>query len=194
MALPSIDRNNVYKDSAERIPTDVAYVAEIISAKITSNEWGSKLEVAIDIAEGDFKGYYKKRFDEDTSEDKKWKGVVRINIPTGDGSEQDGWAIKSYNTNLCNIEDSNPGYTWDGDEKKLKKKKVGLVFRNKEYEVNGRTGWYSEPFKFITVDDARAQKFRKPKDKALNNSTTSAPASNVPDFVNVEESAEDVPF
>lgn len=186
MSLPAIDRNNVYKEGMGQIPTDVAYIAEIIDAKITENQYGKKLEVAFDIAEGNFKGYYRIRFEADMNEDRKWKGVLRMNVPKEDGTEQDGWTLKAWNTNLANIEDSNAGYTWDGDEKKLKGKKAGLVFRNKEYEMDGKTGWWSEPYKFINIEDAKAQNFRKPKDKPLANKAQADGFMAIPDDANEE--------
>lgn len=175
----TIDRDNIYKESVGRIPTDKAYIGKIIGAKEIDYNTNSgyhvhRLDVAFDITEGDYKGYYKARYDADTNEDKKWKGIIKINIPKGDNTEKDGWTIKSFNTQICAIEDSNPGYTWDNVLEHLKDKKIGVVFRDSEYEIDGRCGIYSEPFKIIAVKDAEAQNFRKPRAKTLNNSTTQA--------------------
>lgn len=51
------------------------YVAKIVSAKVEDYQWGSVVVVAFDIAEGDFKGFFKKQFDDNPNEDKKWRGV-----------------------------------------------------------------------------------------------------------------------
>lgn len=195
----TLDRNNTYKEGAEQLPVDVAYVCKIIGAKEVNYTTASgfnvhRLDIALDVAEGEYAGYYQQRFDADTSEDKKWKGVVKLNIPKGDGSEQDGWTIKSFNTSLCNIEDSNPGYTWDNNLEHLKGKKIGLVLRSKEYEFNGNRGFYSEPYKLITVKNAQEQKFRKPATKYLSNNSSS-PVAPADGFVPIPEGAdEEIPF
>jgi len=199
MEKMNFDRSNVAKESAGQLPTDKAYVCDIISAKEVNYTTDSgykvhRIDVAIDVAEGDFKGFYKSKYDADQSEDKKWKGVVKINIPKEDGSEQDDWTIKSFNANICAIEASNAGYVWDWDENKLKGKKIGLVLRNKEWEFNGNRGFYSEPYKFISVDNAKAGNFRKPKDKLLNK-PAEAESSDMYDFVKVDDNAlEEFPF
>lgn len=190
------DTNNVYKngDGLGQLPTENAYVCTIKSAKVTSNDYGEKLEVAIDVSEGDYAGFYQKKYDYDKSqsEDAKWKGVVRINIPNEDGSEQDSWRIKSFNTNICAVMDSNPGYTWEWKEETLKGKKVGLVLRDKEYAIDGRSGFYSEPYRFISVEDARNNDFRKPAIKYLPTTNT---ASSSLDLSAVDSATEDeIPF
>lgn len=203
----TLDRNNISKGAVEQIPTDKPYVCKIISAKgmhydeaqkkmveTPTDKQPQKLVIAFDITEGDYTGYYKKRFSKDTSEDKKWKGVIRINVPKSDGSEQDGWTIRRFNTTLVNIEESNPGYLWDNDLSKLKDKLIGMVYRNKEWEMNGNTGWFSEPYSIIKVEDARAGKFRKPQDKPLDKKNT-APALASTEFVPIPENIdEEIPF
>lgn len=196
----SLDRNNIYKEGSEQLPVDMAYVCKIIGAKEVDYTTDSgyrvhRLDIALDVCEGDYSGYYQQRFDSDQSEDKKWKGVVKLNIPKGDGTEQDGWTIKSFNTSLCNIEDSNAGYTWDNNLDHLKGKKIGLVLRSREYEVEGRTGFYSEPYKLITVKNAQDQKFRKPNIKYLNGSAPSTPVSPAEGFVPIPDGIEEeIPF
>lgn len=193
----SLDRNNVNREGATQLPVDQAYVCKIIGAKEVDYNTASgyrvhRIDIALDVIEGEYAGYYQQRFNDDTSEDKKWKGVVKLNVPKGDGTEQDGWTIRTFNTSLCNIEDSNPGYTWDNNLDHLKDKKIGLVLRNKEYEFNGNRGFYSEPFKLITVKAAQDQKFRKPADKLLSNP---APTPNAEGFVPIPDSIEEeIPF
>lgn len=193
----SLDRNNVNKEGTEQLPVDQAYICKIIGAKEVDYTTDSgyrvhRLDIALDVIEGEYTGYYQKRFDNDNSEDRKWKGVVKLNIPKGDGTEQDGWTIRSFNTSLCNIEDSNPGYTWDNTLDHLKDKKIGLVLRRKEYEMNGNRGFYSEPYKLITIKNARVQKFRKPQDKLLTNSNNPVASK---EFISVSNSGlEEIPF
>jgi len=196
----SLDRNNVVKEGVSQLPVDQAYVCKIIGAKEVDYETNGyrihRLDVALDVIEGEYAGYYQQRFNADTSEDKKWKGVVKLNIPKGDGTEQDSWTIKAFNTALCNIEDSNPGYTWDNVLEHLKDKKIGLVLRNKEWSFNGSTGFYSEPYKLITVKNAQEQKFRKPATKYLYNGSSSSSSDQAQGFVPIpnNEDIDEIPF
>lgn len=159
------------KNSRE-LPVD-AYVCKILTAKVKeyTKKDGTKferLEVAIDIDEGEYAGYYKEEFNGQTWEDKKWKGVLRLYVPSDDGSEGDEHTKRRLKSFVQAVEDSNIGYHWDWDETKLKGKKVGVVFRFEEWEYNGKTGWKTRPFYAITVADARDGKFKMPKRKALD--------------------------
>lgn len=192
-----IDRNNVYKEGSEQLPTDKAYVCEIKGAKevdyTTDNGYRvHRVDIALDVCEGEYEGFYQKKFDDSQDEDKKWKGVVKLNIPKFDGTEQDNWTVKSFNTQFVAIEDSNPGYTWNNVLDSLKGKKIGLVLRDKEWEFNGNRGFYSEPYKLISVSNARAQKFRKPNTKYLSSERTGDVASGFTPISNTVD--EELPF
>ena len=192
-----IDRNNVYKEGSEQLPTDKAYVCEIKGAKevdyTTDNGYRvHRVDIALDVCEGEYEGFYQKKFDDSQDEDKKWKGVVKLNIPKFDGTEKDNWTVKSFNTQFVAIEDSNPGYTWNNVLDSLKGKKIGLVLRDKEWEFNGNRGFYSEPYKLISVSNARAQKFRKPNTKYLSSERTGDVASGFTPISNAVD--EELPF
>ena len=192
-----IDRNNVYKEGSEQLPTDKAYVCEIKGAKevdyTTDNGYRvHRVDIALDVCEGEYEGFYQKKFDDSQDEDKKWKGVVKLNIPKFDGTEQDNWTVKSFNTQFVAIEDSNPGYTWNNVLDSLKGKKIGLVLRDKEWEFNGNRGFYSEPYKLISVSNARVQKFRKPNTKYLSSESTGDVASGFTPISNTVD--EELPF
>ncbi len=145
------------------------YVCDILSARVESGEWGDTLIIAHDVAEGDYKGIFKRDYDNNTREDKKWRGTFRIRLPKDDGTEQDAWKKRSLGNFIWAIEESNPGYTWNWDEKTLKGKKLGLLYRNKEWQMGDRTGWTTEAISSTSVDDIREGKFRIPKDKPLAN-------------------------
>ena len=146
----------------------------------------------MDIAEGEHKDHFRRDFDSQNTEDKKWRGVLRLYVPSGDGSEQDNWSAQKLKRFVNDVEDSNPGYHWDWEESKLKGKLVGLTFRREEWEYNGKTGWKTNPFQAYTVEDIRQNKFQLPKDKPLKKS---APAP-MPSFENAVEMEgdDDLPF
>lgn len=172
------------------------YVCKIQGAKIRTfdgrNGSFERLEVAVDIIEGEYKNYFRRDFDSQNTEDKKWRGVLRLYVPSGDGSDQDNWSAAKLKRFVNNVEDSNPGYHWDWEESKLKGKLVGLTFRREEWEYNGKTGWKTNPFQAYTVEDIRQNKFQPPKDKPLKKS---APAL-MPSFENAVEMEgdDDLPF
>ena len=148
-----------------------AYLCIIKDAKVaaypTKDSTGmfEKLEIAVDIAEGDFKDYYASDFAAQTAEDKKWKGVIRnIYCPKDDGTEQDEWTKRKLKTLLVAIEESNPGFHWDWDEKKLKGLKCGVLFQNQEYDFNGRHGWKAQPVRIISLEDLKEGNFKLPDD------------------------------
>ena len=150
------------------------YVCRIDGAKVETYKTrnGGTMETliwAIEVIEGEHAGFWKKDFDSQTGEDKKWRGTMRINLPKDDGSEQDSWTKRTFENAMWALEDSNPGYTWDWDEKKLKGKIVGIIYRNREWEYNGNTGWTTEAGGVTSADDIRNGKFKPLKDKPLKN-------------------------
>ena len=166
------------------------YVCQIISAKVDPNEWGETLVVAHDVCEGDYEGIFKRDYENNDREDKKWRGTFRLKLPKDDGSEQDAWKKRSFSNFIWAIEQSNPGFTWDWDEKKLKGKKVGLIYRNKEWEMNGRTGWTTEAAGSESIDNIRDGKFRLLKDKPLPEARKAA----APVFTEEDGDESDLPF
>ena len=135
------------------------YECIIRGAKVHTNPQTGKesFKVAVDIATGEYKGYFQKRFDNNTNSDKKWdNNATRYLAFQGDNSAY----FKGFIT--C-VENSNPGYKWDWDETKLTNKKICGVFQYEEYEKQDGT-------KAVKV---RLNKFRsldKMKDIEVNDS------------------------
>ena len=125
-------RTNVYSDKAVLPPG--GYVVGILGAEEKEESWGRVLEIRYDVCEGEHKNYYTEQYKNNQAEDKKYKGVYRLGIPKDDGSERDEWSVRKFNTAMLAIEDSNAGYQWDWDEKKLVGKVVGAVFQSREYD------------------------------------------------------------
>lgn len=179
----------------ERLPAG-GYVLIIKSAEEVRFDGGRKLRISFDIAEGEYKDFYANNYRAQRDEDKKWKGSLDAFVPKEDGSEKDGWTASAFKGTTEALEGSNPGYHWDWDEKKLKGKVVGGVFGNKEYEINGSRGFFTDCRFFVSADDIRAGKFKLPKDKLLK-STSSQSQSAVfrkEDFMDIEVDEKDLPF
>ena len=66
--------------SGEPLPKG-GYVAKIVGAKVEEYSWGSVLVIALDVAEGDHAGFFRKQYDANANEDKKWKGTYRLTVP-----------------------------------------------------------------------------------------------------------------
>ena len=165
------------------------YVCQILSAKVESNDWGETLVIAHDVCEGEFEGIFKRDFENNTFENKKWRGTFRLRLPKDDGTEQDAWKKRSFNNFIWAIEQSNPGFAWAWDEKSLKGKKVGLLYRNKEWEFGDKHGWTTEAAYAESAQNVRDGKFRIPKDKPLPERHVSAPA-----FTEEDDDGGELPF
>ena len=100
-----------------------AYECVIIGGAVHTNPDNGKktFKVAVDIANGEFKDYFKKRFDANTNEDKKWdNNAVRYLAYEGDN-------VAYFKGFITCVENSNPGYKWNWDETTLKGKFKVLV-------------------------------------------------------------------
>ena len=174
---------NDVKAAGERVKLPAGgYEAKIINAKVVnydgSNGSYERLEIAVDITAGEYKDYYKQDFDSNTRDDKKWRGVARFYVPTDDGSEKDEYTKSVLKSVTDALEDSNKDYHWDWDETKLKGLKVGILVRDKEYEIDGKHGFSPEIFRFTDINRIKEGKFTVPKQKLLKESSgTSAAAS-----------------
>lgn len=152
------------------LPDVGAYVAEILDVRFVPADGDRNqrdtIELMIDIIEGEFSGrymaYYKDQ--EEKFGAAKFKGIFRLVCPMEDDED---WRKRAFEGNLWCVEQSNPGYTWDWDEKKLKGKKVGISVRKRLYTYNGQNKETTEIGRFETVDDVRNGKVKamKPRDQ-----------------------------
>ena len=126
-----------------------AYECVIRAAELYANPTTEKksFKVQVDIGSGEFKGYYQKRFDNNTRSDKVWdNNATRYLAYEGENTAY----FKGFIT--C-VESSNPGYKWDWDETKLKGKKICGVFQYEEYEnQEGKKGVKVRLNKFRSLD------------------------------------------
>lgn len=167
------------------------YVAEIKKAKVEEYSWGSVVVVAFDIAEGEYKGFFQKQYDSNPNEDKKWKGTYRITVPD-ESSKFFQSNQRTFNNFIYALEDSNKGYHYDCDEKKFSGKSIGVIFRDKQWKMNGRDGWTTECGAVTDVTAIRENTFKQLKPKPLDNGSNETANMTNPsatDFVD-----DDLPF
>lgn len=146
---------NGYREAAaiagggESLPAG-GYKCTIVKAyEDTSKSGRPMLDVCLDIADGDYKGYFsrlyrsRKELNDRDGKETRWPCIMYILA--------DEEAVGRFKGAVKAIEESNPGYSWDGsgwDESTLKGKAVGAVFREEEYEkrdgsigVSTRAAW-----------------------------------------------------
>ena len=107
-----------------------AYECKIINAVINHNNDTGKdtLKVMVDIANSEYKDYFKKRYDNNTNKDKKWDNNATRYLAF------EGNNIAYFKGFITCVENSNVGYKWNWDEATLRDKKICGVFQYEEYE------------------------------------------------------------
>lgn len=145
------------------VPPVGCYVAEIqgVKLKVPGKDEGVQretIELYVEIIEGEYKNRYHEVYDSQSERfgSAVYKGVFRLIPPTDD--DTDDWRKRSFESNLWCVQQSNEGYTWDWDEKKLKGKKIGINVRKRLYTGKDKEGnpvdrETTEIGRFETVDD-----------------------------------------
>lgn len=151
-----------------KLPLD-AYICRIKQAKVVATDYGEQLCILFDIDEGDYTGFFADDYANNNRDDKKWKGVLRQWLPKDDGSDKDEWAKSSLKGLVTSLENSNRGFTWMWDERGLSNKLIGIIFRNEEWEFNGKSGWSVRPFRACSVATVLDGAYTLPDDKPLKN-------------------------
>lgn len=183
------------------------YVLKILNVKVEPTDWGSRLAIQFDIAEGEFKGFFDKLYKAtpDEWENKKWKGSMRLSIPHNTGDETKfKKSLGYFKSQIQAFENSNANLhidcERDWDENVLKGKLVGALFNEKEWEKDGNTGWFTQCKRFVPVNDIRSGNFTIPKREELKNKPSTAsndsfdPNANLSDFVEINAGNDTVPF
>lgn len=196
MSLPTYNKN-ARRKSFETLPKG-AYVVKIKNAK--EEKWpsgDSVIRIAFDIAEGEYKDFYQKQFDADTKEDKKWPfdAVFNLNVPTDDSKD---YIWTEWNTFFADLEDSNNGFVFDGDVKKLRGKLIGGKFHNEQREYKGNVYDHTKLKWTCVAEDVRTGNAGKmPNDKLVesNKAGSEAPQVDADGFMTVPDGVdEEVPF
>lgn len=177
------------------------YVCKVLNVKYVqapAEGKSSRIELEFDIAEGEQEGFFQKKYEADTSEDKKWKGKTNIWIPKDDGSDGDKFCKKIFASWTDCFEKSNNGYIWDWDETKWKGKLIGIVFGKTGTIIEGKPIVFVEPRFPLEVEKIRSGNVPVPQFKARNgytaNSESGAPMGD-DEFMNVDPNKnEELPF
>lgn len=109
------------------------YECVIVGAKVKKSQSGKEMLVlALDIDAGEYKGYWRDKFDQKRKYNSKAKfPCVYRQLTEGNHTAFFKGLIKA-------IEESNKGFKFDFDESKLQNKKLGVMFGEEEFR--GRDG------------------------------------------------------
>lgn len=163
-------------------PTAGGYICKIINVvDVPLNEQckGDYLRIEYDIADGEFKGYYKEQFD-------RWGGNWNASFIRS--YKEKALGMFKHFTNC--VEVSNAGFLWDWNEKGLIGKVVGLVLGEEEYQNSAgeiKTKLVVKQVK--TVEEIKNGDFKVPAPKKL---TAEKSSDDFTDFVPVDDS--ELPF
>jgi hypothetical protein len=119
------------------------------------------LRVEVDIDGNDEqKGFYQKQYDNNTNSDKKWPSASTKYISL----KEDDTCVAMFKGFTTCVENSNPGYTWNFDEKTLIGKKLCGVYGLEEYQDNeGKTKTATKLVQFRSLDKLNTIKIPKVK-------------------------------
>ena len=151
------------------LPPVGAYVAQIQDVRTDEQFDHQVIEMKIEITEGEYKGRFSEVYKDQDERfgNAKYKCVFRLIAPN---ENDEDWRRSSFEGNLWAIEESNSGYHWDWDEKKLKGKKVGISIRKRLYTGQDKDGnpvdrETVEIGRLESVDDVKAGKVKPMKER-----------------------------
>jgi hypothetical protein len=145
--------------SGNEYPPAGTYVFRIVSESHDPSKQGKEMiTLSLDIAEGQFKGYYRKLSDS-TGKDrmlKHYRSITDESMPYFKGD------IKA-------IEESNAGFTYNFSDGSLRDKFVGGMLREEEYLANsGETKTINKIMFLCSAEKARSGALKIPLIKKLN--------------------------
>lgn len=165
-AFPDYEQTRAYSDF-QKLPAG-AYEVNILRAEDSNDA----LCLLFDIVGGEFDNYYHKKFAEDKKNfptDAKYKGVLRLWYPNG--GQYDENAKRRMKTALQTIKEDNDltvDFTKEWDGAALKGSRAGMIFREQEYDYNGKHGFATQPFTLISLEKLRVGEFTIPEPKRLS--------------------------
>ena len=164
-------------------PAPGAYILGIVSAEATQSKSGNDMLVlSLDIADGEFKGHYRRK-------QEQFGGSKLLKHRRVTSTET---SLPYFKGDIKAIEESNNGFKFDFDESKLRGKFVGGMLGEKEFE--GRDGEIATTLEvsfLCSVEKVRRGDLAIPKIKRLDGSKT---AANYSGHEPVQMTEEDLPF
>lgn len=181
------------------LPPD-GYIARIVNAHIGVFQDGTDaLFAAVDITEGDFKGFFKSDFDrlKKFAPNARWSDAGTIKIPLFEDGKIH-WRLKKF---LEIIKHDNPDLNIvpddDFDERSLIGKSCGIIVALKETKKTKSDGsHWSNPYIAypVTADIVRSGNFSVPPIRKYQANSTAATPTNNDDWGGAPVDPDDTPF
>lgn len=186
---------NGYNETQEygnyRVLPPGGYVCVIKNvAEHTASSGKEMLKVSLDIAEGDYRGYFMeqyqlRRLSADDASTVKWSndGTKYVSV-----LDQKGSCSRDFKTFCACLEDQGIKVWSDSKElmmDNLRNQIIGVTFGREENEWNGKRTWHTKPKYFVRVDDIHSGNFSVPADK---------PLASEPAFEPYAATSDDLPF
>ena len=178
------------------LPPAGAYVGEILNVKVepSYDKTHDQIVLMLDITEGEYKGRYMEVYidQKERFPDCKYKGILRITVPEENDPADLAWMKSRFEGNMWAIEQSNTGYAFDWDEKKLKGKKVGFSVRKRLYTYDNKDRETTEIGRLESIEEVKAGKVNpmNPRDTRTNKTDENGTDSSYEDVTGSVE----VPF
>ncbi len=123
------------------------------------------LKVGFDIAEGEYKDFYQKKFENDNRDNPKWSGIWTV-FEEGYEPNTTNPKFKGF---ITSVETSNEGFKFNFKEEELVNKKVGLVFREEEFiGTDGQVHTGIKPYYAVSYEKAEEAKIPNKKELSDN--------------------------
>jgi len=177
------------------------YVAKCLKTEIDGLEPDQSLVLYLDVSEGEYKDFFRKKFDASKKAGSKYgevkfKGVLRLRIPNSNNphAQYPETDLRRFNDMIFRFEKSNPTFHWTGDETKLVGLTVGINMQEDEYNGNK----FTRIGKLETAQDVmqglvKGMKPRKRNEKGQQAQAAQAPVDQQTGFPIVEPDDE-LPF
>lgn len=185
------DYDDVKVGEPRILPAD-GYICKILKAEETESKTGKPmLKIAFDIADGEFKGYFRDMFDAwkkgaDDPQSVKWPFTGTKWVMLYDSEGATNRDFKS----LCTALEDSGILVWKKDVfdvGALKDAQLGIIFRREEHEYNNIRSWRTVPWGFRSVEAIEKGTFNVPEDKPL-------PERTLTDADSFSAMEDDIPF
>lgn len=182
----------------KRLPKG-GYICRILKLEEAKSKNGNDMIVVyLDIADGEFKGYYMNRYENDTRDGKKW-GCVYRQVVLDTTTQKTSSGFKGF---ITSVEESNAGFVnaniWNDDfTKYFKGKNVGCIFADEHYYNSaGEERVVAKPHRICSIEKIKKGDFKIPNDimPDSNSNITGGTAGTLAGFSVTEISEDDLPF
>lgn len=184
----------------QKLPAGGYVMGIVLAEEVTTSTNKLALRLKLDIAEGEYRGFFTKQYNQDTRQDKKYGCYYYIMEPENPNCAADDPVLRRMKGAIKAIEESNHGFNFEAtgfNERTLTGKLIGGLFRREEF-VNrkGNSAWSTKCTTLISAEKIRSGDFTVPADKNLEVNQTAANTYSNDAFVPVDpaEGDKDLPF